>query len=334
MKKIILALLVTTLVFQGCMKNSELNDGAIVPLSLRPSVGEEPTKALIDGTTITGESIRVHISKSDGTTSYLDPADAMAELSNGGASWSLTPSIYISSDNATLYAYAPYSGNPADETGSYSSLKRLLDIPATIDMANQVDYLWGTQSKTTDGGADDINNSNPNVTLTLNHALTQISFVVWKENFAGTGTISSITLTDLTGANNLIVNKAVTNDLAMAAVDGTITGGDKSATYTVTNVGKTISITSDPGTNAATLKTMVDAYFLIPPFTLADKANLQFTFNIDSKDYNVSLSSGAFSWLAGKQYIYKVKLTGSQMTLQSVTVTDWDASYEGDVIIQ
>jgi len=77
----------------------------------------------------------------------------------------------------------------------------------------------------------------------------------------------------------------------MSVADGSITGGEAAAEVSATGVGKTITLDTSPGEDAETLKTIIDAYILlVPNMEIANKADVQFIFNIDTKDYEVTLS--------------------------------------------
>lgn len=326
----------SSLLIMSCMKNDRVVLERFVPMSISPIMTLEQTKALLDDSNIGGETIRLQIAKGDGSAAYNVDGDSKVKLTYSDPDWSTSTMVYLSSDNAKLYAYSPCPADPTTvETGSYSSLKRSLDIPATIAMSSQVDYLWAYQAKTTSGGANDINNVNYNVALKLNHGLAQIAFVIYRDNFTGVGSFTTLKIKDNTASPNLKINKSGTNDLAMATADGAITGGETTSEITVNTVGNTITENSDPGVDPAVLKTKVNAYALVVPVTIADITKVQFKFTVDSREYPVSLTgAGGVTWTAGQQYIYKVKLSGTQMVIQSVTVTPWTSNYGGEVVIQ
>ena len=336
MKRITLTSLAIFALCTSCVKQTNfLQEERVVEARLMPSLTSVTTKALVDDSNITDETIRVNVSKADGTTSYTTPGDAKYTLAHDGASWSLSSALYLSADNATIFAYSPCPADPTTvETGSYNTLKRLLDIPSTQAMSSQVDYLWSCQNKTIAAAGNDINSTNPSVQLTMNHALALVSFVIYKEDYSGTGAISQFSISDLSASPVLTVNKALANDLSLQIADGVIIGGENVSQIIINEVGNTISETSLVEVDPEVLKTKVNAYALIVPATIADKTDAQFEFNIDSKDYTVALSGvGSVEWVAGQQYIYKVKLTGTQMMIESVTVTPWTNNYSGEVII-
>lgn len=322
----------------GCTKENSTKESKTAQLSISPSLRQLNTKALIDNSNITSQMIRVQVAKeADGSASYLS-GDAKYTLSYdaGNTRWVLSDKLYLTQDFAKIYAYAPCPVDPSTvETGSYSSLKRSLDIPATQDMSAQTDYLYCAQSEKTQGGGVKINSSNSAVNLTLDHALTQVAFVFYKENFSGNGALSSVKIKDNSGSLAFKVNKSSGNDLAMSVEDGSITGGEAVAEVSVGSIGKTITRDTNPGSDAETLKDIVDAYILlVPTVAIANKTDVQFEFNIDTKDYSVTLSAGGgINWVKGMQYIYTVKMRGSELTIESVSVTPWNPQYGEEVVI-
>jgi hypothetical protein len=334
-KKFIIVLL-SSLIITGCMKNDRIIIERFVPVSISPVMTLEETKALLDNTNITGERVRVQVAKGDGSVAYNIDGDSKITLTYSDPNWVLSTMVYLSSDNAKLYAYCPCPADPTTvESGSYSSLKRSLNIPATVALSSQVDYLWAYQAKTVSEGANDINNANATVSLKLNHALTQVAFVIYRDNFTGVGSFTALKIKDNSVTPGLIINKSGENDLAVAMANGAITGGETTSEITVNTIGNTITENSDPGVDPAVLKTKVNGYALLAPVTIADITKVQFTFTIDSRDYSVSLTGGGgVTWSAGQQYIYKVKLSGTQMVIESVTVTPWTSNYGGSVDIQ
>lgn len=335
MKNILLFISLLVLA-SSCMKNYEVIKEKNVSLSLTPIVSIEPTKALVDDANIQAMQIGVHVSNAAGNALYDGQAGNNNILLSHSGSWGLASTVYLSSSLAKIFAYYPHSSTAGDLTGTGTTAARLLNIPATQVMTDQIDYLWAAQDKTTPGGGININNATPSVSLKLNHSLAQISFVVWKENFSGAGIISAIEIKDNTGlGSNLKTKKTGTNDLKMKLADGTISGGEASTTLSVTGINNTISLIADPGVDPTTLKNSINAHILIVPTTIPDKTKIQFTFTIDSKNYIVSLIGATpISFTIGKQHIYKVKLSGTALTIIGVTVTDWTRNYEGEVVIQ
>lgn len=333
MKKTITISILALALLSGCTKNRFLSSERLAPISLTPSFTAPSTKALISDANIQSETIRVHVSKNDGTTGY-SVGGSKYTLAHGGLNWALSDILYLSVENAKVFAYAPTPADPTlVETGEYNTLKRILDIPATQDMTDQVDFLWCYQDKTNDIDGININSTNPNVALTMKHALAQVSFVIYGENYNGSGTINTVKIRDNSTTSSLIKMLDAANDLSLNIADGSISGGEPTLELSATNIGGTIE-TTQPTADLAELKSKVNGYILLVPASITDKTNVQFSFNIDAKDYNVALSGvGGINWVAGQQYIYTVKLSGTQMSVISVTVTPWTSTHEGEVVI-
>ena len=65
------------------------------------------------------------------------------------------------------------------------------------------------------------------------------------------------------------------------------------------------------------------ASILVLPESTVDKSTVEATLTIDNQEYKVALPSSGSAWEAGKNYLYTVKLSGSELVISSVTVTQW-----------
>ena len=82
--------------------------------------------------------------------------------------------------------------------------------------------------------------------------------------------------------------------------------------------------TADTDQARATAKNSAKkASILVLPEGTADKSNVEATLTIDNQDYKVALPGSNSAWEAGKNYLYTVKLSGSELVISSVTVTEW-----------
>lgn len=330
MKKLLYISVALCLVVVGCSKEKPVEEINDMPLALFPQLRQINTKAMLDNTTIEAENIRIQVSKEDGSAYN---ADAISTLSFSTPNWVLSKSLYLTHDFAQIYAYAPSVDPISEEDGSFNTLKRWLDIPAIQDMSDQTDYLYSYQQYTTTSGTTKINSANPSVQLTLDHALTQVAFVFYKTDFSGDGDIYSVKIKDLS-APSFIISKSSGNDLALKVADGTITGGETIDEIGVINVGSTITLTAQPSLVANDLVQYINAYLLLTPVSIASKSNIQFTFNIDGRDYVASLTgTDVVNWEKGMQYIYTVKLAGTELVIESVSVTPWNPKYEDEIVI-
>ena len=96
-------------------------------------------------------------------------------------------------------------------------------------------------------------------------------------------------------------------------------------TYTRDIANYTLSkATADTDQARATAKNNArKASILVLPENTADKSTVEATLTIDNQDYKVALPGSNSAWEAGKNYLYTVKLSGSELVISSVTVTQW-----------
>ncbi|MDD4058723.1 MAG: fimbrillin family protein [Bacteroidales bacterium] len=326
MPKIIYVLFVL-LVF-SCRKEHYENV-SLVPMNILPSISVKTTKTLIDESNINSQQIGLQITNSAGNEFYDNQTSYNNILLSNTGSWTLATTVYLSNSSAKIFAYSPYSSNSGDLTGVGSSdtpVARLLNIPSNQPMANQVDYLWAAQDKTTYDGLANINNSNANITLKMNHSLAQVAFVIYKDNYNGEGRLSQIKIIDNSIEPSFRISKIINNDLIMNLPDGLISGGETTSTLTVTEINNTINLTSDPGDEPSVLKGLKNGYFLIAPVSIMDQTKLEFIFTIDDKEYSASIVPGSLNWQKGNQYIFKLKLDVTALSITGLTVTPWLSS--------
>ena len=162
------------------------------------------------------------------------------------------------------------------------------------------------------------------VTLAMKHALAMVSFRVYADHtYKNTGTFSKLVLANKSGNTTLNNGASPT----MKIKDGTITVGQSPAavTYTRDIVNYMLSkATADTDQARATAKNSArKASILVLPESTADKSTVEATLTIDNQDYKVALPSSNSAWEAGKNYLYTVKLSGSELVISSVTVTQW-----------
>ena len=113
----------------------------------------------------------------------------------------------------------------------------------------------------------------------------------------------------------------------MKIKDGTITPGSSPAavTYTRDIANYTLPKAASSDASAATTakNSARKASILVLPENTADKSTVEATLTIDNQDYKVALPASNSAWKAGENYLYTVKLSGSELVISSVTVTEW-----------
>lgn len=284
---------------------------------------------------------------------------------------SATDKIYLSAEEATIYAHYPAyqpgnngefqsgstalkatgsSGEYTDNStinisvfpGSTGSVNAKIDFQSTdnsdsqtstkdkiLAASGEVDYMYADQGST--GVKASYKNGDTNktgqVTLAMKHALAMVSFRVYADHtYKNAGAFSKLVLANKSGDTKNVLNNGGTTP-AMKIKDGTITLGSSPAavTYTRDIANYTLSkATADTDQARATAKNnAMKASILVLPENTADKSTVEATLTIDNQDYKVALPGSNSAWKAGENYLYTVKLSGSELVISSVTVTQW-----------
>ncbi|MCE8961038.1 fimbrillin family protein [Bacteroides fragilis] len=282
---------------------------------------------------------------------------------------SATDKIYLSAEEATIYAHYPAyqpgssgefqssgtalkatdsSGEYTDNStinisvfpGSTGSVNAKIDIQSTdnsdsqtstkdkiLAASGEVDYMYADQGST--GVKASYKNGDTNktgkVTLTMKHALAMVSFRVYADHtYKNTGAFTKLVLANKSGGTTILNNGA---SPAMKIKDGTITAGSSpvAVTYTRDIANYTLPKAASSDASAATTakNNARKASILVLPESTADKSTVEATMTIDAQDYKVALPGSGSKWEAGKNYLYTVKLSGSELVISSVTVTEW-----------
>lgn len=85
--------------------------------------------------------------------------------------------VLLSTTEARLYSYYPYSGTITD----------LRNIPIDLSSDASTDHMYGTP-------VTDLNNLNPNAAITMNHALAAINISLIKGKYSGPGVVTDISV--------------------------------------------------------------------------------------------------------------------------------------------
>lgn len=282
---------------------------------------------------------------------------------------SATDKIYLSAEEATIYAHYPayqpgsngefQSGSTAlkatNSSGEYTDNSTINisvfpgkseDANATIDFqstdnsdgnssgsakilaaSGEVDYMYADQGSTGvkasyKNGSD---SKTGKVTLAMKHALAMVSFRVYADHtYKNTGAFTKLVLANKSGGTTILNNGA---SPTMKIKDGTITVGSSPTAVTYTRdianymLPKAAADTDQARTTAK--NNARKASILVLPESTVDKSTVEATLTIDAQDYKVALPGSDSKWEAGKNYLYTVKLSGSELVISSVTVTEW-----------
>jgi hypothetical protein len=341
MKKTFQMICLAAVVLAACSKQTNLLLDPPVLLGVNVGISMEPaTKAIITGTAFSnGHQIGVQVLTEAGAI-YETGALTNVMFSFDGADWSTLTPFYLTNTTGKVHAYYPYvdrTGLGGGETNAELFTTIPVSVPASLTTGNETDYMYATPIT---GAGDVVSNATGRNTaaLTMNHAMTQISFLVYKENYPGTGSFTAFSIEDVGATDHIIVNEDP-NDLAMNITTGAITGGQTGVIARTLAAARTLEVaTADPlypSNVAATLRTQVatkGTTTLLVPTGEIGAGEVKFSFTIDGKTSSVNNSS-VITWLPGKQYIYKVKFSGTALEITSVTITDWDPQVGDDVEI-
>ena len=280
---------------------------------------------------------------------------------------SATDKIYLSAEEATIYAHYPVyqpgsngefqssgtalkatdsSGEYTDNStisisvfpGSTGSPNAKIDFQSIdnsdsqtstkdkiLAASGEVDYMYADQSTAVKASyKNGDTNKTGKVTLAMKHALAMVSFRVYADHtYKNTGAFIKLVLANKSGNTTLNNGASPT----MKIKDGTITPGSSPAavTYTRDIANYTLPKAASSDASAATTakNNAKKASILVLPENTADKSTVEATLTIDNQDYKVALPSSSSAWEAGKNYLYTVKLSGSELVISSVTVTEW-----------
>lgn len=216
----------------------------------------------------------------------------------------------------------------------------------------EVDYMWATSSPTQVDNGRGSGAKGVNAALTMNHALALISFRIYNDGtYKNVGKLTNIKLENNNGGTTLSKSNGHTMNISTGVIAN---GSAQAATYTRVVSDYTLITVADAASATAVAKTGGAGYepnaaaaaaskklsMLVLPAATVNANSVKATFTIDGADYDVNLSQpaetgGQRPWVQGKNYLYTVKLSGSTLSITTVTVTDWtEEKVTGDLEIK
>ncbi|PKO97514.1 MAG: hypothetical protein CVU12_00590 [Bacteroidetes bacterium HGW-Bacteroidetes-7] len=316
------------LILNSCSKERGLVK-EMVALQISPAIGDI-TKSLVDDSNISTKEIGIQITNQLGTQLYdgnglyenlrlIKPAGSWI-VDNGSGE---TKEVIIKGDNAKIYAYYPFTSNPANFAGTGETSVLMVNIPREHKRDSIPDYLWCAQDRTEPSGGTVINVSSATVQLKMNHSLSLIAFVFYKSGYENPGNITRMEMKSVAGNNFFRANKEGINDLRMKLSNGELVGGTMASSVTLTNIGANISLTSDPGIIPATLFSQRNFHMLLAPTSITNRDDIEFVFEIDGSTYVAKFpGTGALNLTPGNAFILTVKL--SPKSLNITGVAEWN----------
>lgn len=335
MKNVIIAVLSVAIVLGGCSKNNGLTNNIYEELKVTATVAKgSQTKAILNGDVFpASSSIGVQLLKFSDDSPYSTKTNVMF-TSDGSGNWTSTESYILNPLKAKVYAYYPFV-SLTDNTLPFFTIPASVEAKANYD--SDIDYMYATPIV---NAANAPYNSNSTINLQMNHALTQVSLIVYKDNYNGAGILSDFYIED---ANPLNTSHILVNDnpvdFIMDIRDGSITGGTVGVIernlLTPLNIGQASSDPKFPSDDLNELRQQVLAKgvsALVAPTSLINSGDIKFSFVIDGNTYSV-MNASPITWERGKQYIYTIRLSGTTLTISQVSIAKWEPVKADDLII-
>jgi hypothetical protein len=258
--------------FMSCSSDDE-QKATSTPLKITAEIqGNSVTRDVINATTFdTGSQLGIY-AYTEKDVPYMSNSLNMRALF--GTAWTFPEGgMYLTSDQATIYGYYPYS--------SINSTEDVYLNISSNGVDGQTDYLYGK-------GLATVNVDNPEAHLTFEHALARLTLSILRDNSgSGKGYLSNVVLRNTSG--NTIISSTGT----MNVKTGIIKRNLSNSAY--------VNVTSHKYLND-TVSTVVD--ILMMPANVNDNALLVLT--IDGCEYGVKLPT--LSFMSGFQYKFPINI--------------------------
>ncbi len=334
MKNAFLAVLSIALVIGGCSKNNGLTENLYKELKVSATLAKgSQTKAIVnDDFFPVPSSIGVQLLKLTDDTPYSTKTN-VEYISDGLGNWSSAEGYILNPLKAKVYAYYPYV-SLSDDTQPFYTIPASVEAEANYD--SDIDYMYATPIES---AANAPYNSNSAINLQMNHALTQVSLLVYKDNYNGAGSLTDFYIEDTNpGTGHILVNSDPV-DFTMDIRDGSIAGGTEGIIernlLTPLSIGQASSVPKFPSDDLNELKQQVLAKgvsALVAPTSLIGAGEIKFSFVIDGNTYSV-VSASPITWERGKQNIYTIRLSGTTLSISQVSIIKWEPVKADDLII-
>lgn len=239
-----------------------------------------------------------------------------------------TDHIYLTNADATIYGYYPTTTKYDESTKTIPVTVLETDAITAIDnstgtaiasASGEVDYMYATE-------VSHVNNkSGNNVTLIMNHALSMVSFRVYKAaDYKGPGNLTKVVMENDGAGTTLSKGTSPTMNITTGAITEGIA---QQAVYTRTITDYTLASTANDSKKFSIL--------VLPTASAIGSSNIKATFTIDGAAYSVNLTQPTAAgtegmWKAGYNNLYTVKMGGTDLSITTVTVTPWKETVVND----
>lgn len=251
-------------------------------------------------------------------------ANTLATYTNDGNAWSCTAPPELTTATYNIFAYYPPTRVDGGEVVTVTNssigehtIKVYIYAEDAFGSPKQDDYLYNYQTDETTGSYEQITASTASktVSFSMNHALSKVSFQITKDASA----TETLTLTQID-----IIGK--TNSLQTGAGDMYLKTGGLVGLQSKDQISLTGSVALQ---NTLTSPNITA---LVAPMSKEEKVlSFRLTVNVDgvSRVFETGTVKDeaptwpGVKWLAGKHYVYKIKISKMGGAINGVSVYDW-----------
>lgn len=240
------------------------------------------------------DSIGVFLRPGNG---YVEQANVKYRYNASSSAWETLAPLYLGSHNASVCAYYPYSSSVTDA--------QVVPL-VSKEYTSESDFCYAANQPAS--------SSAPKVSFTMKHAYARISFHITRgASYAGSSAINYIS----------IKNDSLCRSVMLNIAEGT---------YANPALG---TFSFDPKISGIVSgKTEIKQVLLVPVNVVLGK--ITFTFKIDGEimSTNADVASyGLNSLTAGYDYKVSITISGSSLSLNGVSVSDWtdESSIDSDM---
>lgn len=271
------------------------------PLELRSvSLADD---AVTKAVTTSVDKVKLYLKNSDNT--WVNP-----EYSKSGITWGCTSAPLLGGTATDVYAYYPTDKGVDVSADVYSTEVTVRDAD-TFD-GEQIDYLYATPVTAS--------SSSKIISLKLYHALTKVSFYIYKSTSASDEVLTLTKIDIRSNTGRLQIGKA---DMRL--------NGNEDELGRLNGLAGTSSIELTGSKILETSLTQPNISCLVAPMDAAEQVlSFRLTVDVDGVERefetaSISSESGV-KWLAGYHYVYKIRIDKMEGTFEGVTVYDWQNS--------
>ena len=245
----------------------------------------------------------------DATDPPYMPVNNRKYTYDGGTSkWTTDKAIFLGGENAHVCAYYPY--DEAQKTMTLSLATQQYKATKDCSYAKNITvngdpYEVGGDASTGEPGR--------HVTFILKRAYSRAKFTFTRKNYVGEGKITQIELKNLPSSEKLDITTGTYTEL---------TKSDKICT-----VDYTLPTTADPLTIATTDELLIVPGKFVESTDTDDTKKLALILTIDGKTMTTYISPATMNeFIAGKYYNFKINVNGSDISLSTVELNDWEVT--------